>query len=103
MTVVLDLDGVICTEEKTFERSLARPKIGVQQRVRAWRAAGHTVVIYTARSWSEYRMTKHWLKTWGIEHDELLMGKPVYDVWIDDRAIRFTDWGSLGTTDPTPA
>ena len=60
--------------------------------MRRLRAAGHTVVVYTARSWSEYRVTKKWLDDHGFEYDGLQMGKPVADVWVDDRAIRFTSW-----------
>ena len=59
------------------------------------------MVVYTARNWPEYRVTKKWLDDHGFAYDGLHKGKPVADVWIDDRAIRFTDWddvlGQLGT------
>jgi uncharacterized HAD superfamily protein len=89
---MIDLDGVICTEERTFERPLAEPIPGAQEALRQLRAAGHTVIIYTARNWPEYRVTKKWLDDHGIEFDGLQMGKPVADVWIDDRAVPFTNW-----------
>lgn len=95
MVIAVDLDGVICTEEKTFERALANPKQGAKEGLFSLREQGHTVVIYTARSWSEYRMTAKWLKDQQIPHDLLVMGKPVCDLWIDDRALRFSDWKSL--------
>ena len=91
-TIMVDLDGVLCTEERTFERPLAEPIAGALEAVRQLRAAGHTVIVYTARNWPEYRVTKKWLDDHGFEYDGLHMGKPVADVWIDDRAIRFTDW-----------
>jgi uncharacterized HAD superfamily protein len=89
---MIDLDGVICTEERTFERPLAQPLPGAREALQRLRAAGHTIVIYTARNWPEYRVTKQWLDEHGFEYDGLQMGKPAADVWIDDRAIRFTTW-----------
>jgi len=40
-------------------------------------------------------MTTEWLKRHAIEYDSLVMGKPIYDIWVDDRAIRFENWTSL--------
>ena len=94
-TIMVDLDGVICTEERTFERPLAEPIDGARDALRQLRAAGHTVIVYTARNWPEYRVTKKWLDDNGLEYDGLHMGKPVGDVWIDDRAIRFTNWNEM--------
>jgi hypothetical protein len=91
-TIMVDLDGVVCTEESFFERPLARPIPGAREALRRLRAAGFTVVIYTARSWGELPVTRRWLAEHGIEYDGLHMGKPVADLWIDDRAIRFTNW-----------
>jgi phosphoglycolate phosphatase-like HAD superfamily hydrolase len=91
-TIMVDLDGVLCTEEMFLERPLAQPIAGAAAALRRLRAAGYVVVIYTARGWGEYRVAKQWLDDHGFEYDGLHMGKPVADVWIDDRAIRFTDW-----------
>ena len=91
-TIMVDLDGVLCTEEVFAERPLAEPIAGAREALQKLRAAGHIVVIYTARGWGEYRVAKHWLDEHGFEYDGLHMGKPVADVWIDDRAVRFTNW-----------
>jgi trehalose-6-phosphatase len=91
-TIMVDLDGVLCTEELFLERPLAQPVAGAAEALRKLRAAGYIVVIYTARTWAECRVTERWLKDHGFEYDGLHMGKPVADVWIDDRAVRFTDW-----------
>lgn len=97
MTIFVDLDGVICTEERTFERPLATPLPGAKETLQALVDAGHTVVVYTGRSWSEQKVAEHWLKENGIPFHGLHMGKPIADRWIDDRAIAFTDWASVAS------
>ena len=54
-----------------------------------WYEKGHTIVFWTARgtktgiSWFE--VTYNQLKSWGCKFHELRMGKPAYDVFIDDK------------------
>jgi hypothetical protein len=92
MNIFIDMDGVICTEEKTFERAIAKLIPGAKESLESLRAEGHQIVIYTARSWSELAMTKSWLKNNGILFDGIHMGKPVADRIVDDRAIPFNGW-----------
>lgn len=91
-TAVVDMDGVICEEKPTFERMLARPIPGAAAGIMRLRHAGYQIVIHTARGWGEYAATKEWLRRNDIYHDLLLCGKPIADVVIDDRAIRFKGW-----------
>lgn len=91
-TIMVDLDGVVCSEERTFDRPLAEPLPGARAALEALRAAGHTVVIYTGRGWPEYRATKKWLDDHGMPYDQIHMGKPIADLWIDDRAVHFKSW-----------
>ena len=52
---------------------------------------GHTIVYWTARGsgsgkdWSE--VTKEQFKRYGVKHHTLKFGKPVYDLFIDDKNI----------------
>jgi hypothetical protein len=106
MTILVDMDGVICTEQRTFERCLATVIPGAREALEALVAAGHTIVIYSARSWSELKMTKAWLEENKIPHHGIHLGKPVADCIIDDRAMRFNGWKSilndLGVEKPSP-
>ena len=95
MRLIIDLDGTICTEEKTFSRTLAKPIKGAKEALRKLRNRQHTIIIYSARSWSEYEMTIQWLKDNQIPYDQVILGKPVGDYWIDDRALRFTSWHQI--------
>ena len=95
MIIAIDLDGTICSEQKTFERSLAKPLPGVREGIEKLIESGHEIVIYTARTWSEFKMTKAWLDDNNIQFHGLQMGKPVFDLWIDDRAMQFDCWKSI--------
>ena len=61
LTIMVDLDGVICTEEMTFERPLAQPLPGAKEALAQLKAAGHTVVVYTGRAWAD---PQHLLAAW---------------------------------------
>lgn len=88
-TIECDIDGVLCSEEKTFERSMARPfqdEIAILNKLYE---QGNIIILHTARGWSEYRMTEEQLKKWGVKYDSLIMGKIIADIRIDDRSIKF--------------
>lgn len=95
MQLIIDLDGTICSEEKMFSRSLAKPIHKAIESVNSLYDQGHTIIIYSARLWIEFEMTSHWLQTNGVKYHQLVLGKPQGDVWIDDRAIGFTDWDTV--------
>lgn len=92
MQIVIDMDGTICSEEKTYSRSLAKVHQDAVESINNLYDEGHIILIYSARSWQEYEMTEHWLKTHNIRYHQLIMGKPIGDLWIDDRAIEFKNW-----------
>jgi uncharacterized HAD superfamily protein len=95
MKIVVDLDGTICEEMPTFEKALAKPKKRAIRYLNSLSKKGHFIIIYTARGWAEYNMTYSWLNEHSIPFDVLMMGKPIYDIWIDDRAIKFTSWDNI--------
>ena len=92
MRLIIDLDGTICTEEKQFSRSLAKPIEGALTAINKFKRLGYTIIIYSARTWAEYEMTVDWLNKNEIIFDQLILGKPLGDYWIDDRAISFKNW-----------
>jgi uncharacterized HAD superfamily protein len=92
MVIMIDMDGTICTEESPFNRPLAKPLKGARKAVNKLTEHGHTVVIWTARGWDQYRITKKWLDDHGFKYAQLLMGKPIANLIIDDRSRQFTGW-----------
>ena len=91
-TIFIDIDGTICSEERTFERSLAKPLLGAKEAVNKMYEDGHTIVFWTARGWEQYKITEHWLKENGFKYHQILMGKPQSTIFIDDRARKFEGW-----------
>jgi len=100
MKIAVDLDGTLCTwHPGAYER--AQPFVEPIDRVRRLGAEGHTIWIYTARGsslGSEQAARDRWealtlrqLAEWDVPYDRLIMGKPPFDLLIDDRAIPFVD------------
>ena len=92
MQIIIDMDGTICTEERMHSRSMAKPLDNAVESVNSLYDEEHTIIIYSARTWMEYEMTVDWLSRHGIKYHQLMLGKPVGDVWIDDRAITCDGW-----------
>lgn len=86
-TIVCDIDGILCSEEKTFDRWVARPYHENICKLNELHHCGHFIIIFTSRGWAEYKMTQQQLKDWGVRYDVLICGKPHADIIIDDRAI----------------
>jgi quercetin dioxygenase-like cupin family protein len=90
MKYFIDLDNTLC---KTIDGdySNSEPIVERIHRVNKLKEEGHTVVIWTARgskSGIDYReLTVKQLTEWNIQYDELLLGKPDYDVYIDDKSF----------------
>ena len=95
MRLVIDIDGTICTEERQFSRPLAKPIFKAAETINRLKDDGHTIILYSARTWAEYEMTVEWLSKYEIKYDQLILGKPIGDFWIDDRAIEFSSWEKI--------
>ena len=105
MRICVDLDGVVCQlrgADETYDQLL--PVAGAVAKLRALRAAGHTIILFTARHMKTCDgnagramarigpVTLEWLARHGVEYDEIYFGKPWADVYIDDNALRFESW-----------
>ena len=92
MVIMIDIDGTVCEELSPFDRPLAKPIRGAVTAVNKLVKDGHTIVFWSGRGWEQYRVTEKWLRDHKFKYAQLLMGKPIANLIIDDRACRFEGW-----------
>jgi capsule biosynthesis phosphatase len=108
MRISIDLDGTIChIKEPHQSYSNLTPVPGVIEKIKELRNAGHYIIISTARNMATQdsnlgkviknigKITLDWLEKYHIEYDEIYFGKPNAEIYIDDRAIRFSNWEEI--------
>lgn len=86
----IDLDNTLCmTVGNNYEQSTPiEERVGY---VNNLKQQGNHITIWTARgatSGIDHReLTIKQLNDWCVQYDELLMGKPNYDIYIDDKSF----------------
>tara|TARA_R100000008_G_C3546107_1_gene147650 strand:- start:516 stop:830 length:315 start_codon:yes stop_codon:yes gene_type:complete len=94
MRYCFDIDGTICSTNCHYEK--AKPYKEVINKINSLYNSDEYIILYTSRGtgsgidWKEF--TKKQLKHWGVKYHELLLGKPQYDIFVDDRAINNEEW-----------
>lgn len=92
----IDIDETICISPKNRDYSKADPIKENIEKANSLYKDGNTIIYWTARGtgsgidWRE--ITEKQFKEWGVKYHELKFGKPVYDVFICDKAINTEDW-----------
>ena len=92
---IIDIDGTICnkTDSDYLKCKPRKDKINLLNRLYD---SGHEVHYWTARgansgkNWDD--LTIEQLDSWNVKYNTINMGKPHYDVWIDDKAINVEDF-----------
>ena len=90
MRYFIDLDNTLClTYNGDYINS--QPIIDRIRYINDLKNKGHDITIWTARGSKtgiDYReLTIKQLELWNVSYDNLLMGKPDYDVYIDDKSF----------------
>ncbi len=102
--ICFDLDEVICrTRKKKYFSAKPYPK--AIKKINDLYSRGYYIKIFTARFMGRnnenifkakkqgFKKTLSQLKSWKVNFDELIFGKPSYDLFIDDKSIFFNkDW-----------
>jgi hypothetical protein len=93
MIIYIDIDDTICfydTSKNKLDYSNAKPyKQRIQKINELYYNKNNTIIYWTARgtqtgiNW--FNTTYKQLEKWGCKFHELRMGKPVYDLFIDDK------------------
>jgi len=94
MIYIVDIDQTICLTpyvDGKHRYDLSVPIYHRIEEINKLYDQGHTIIYWTARGsgsgldWTE--LTTKQLYDWGCKFEEVRLGKPSYDVWIDDKAV----------------
>lgn len=104
-SIYIDIDETICTtppntflihNKQSRDYSKATPLPKRIAMVNKLYDDGHKITMWTARGtgtgidWRE--VTEKQLAEWGVKHHELRMGKPAFDLFIDDKVLNSDRW-----------
>lgn len=88
--IFVDVDNTICTTESTNYEN-AQPLFERIQIINSLYDEGNTVIYWTARGTLSGRnylqLTKQQLTEWKCKYHDVRVGKPFYDLFIDDKNI----------------
>jgi hypothetical protein len=91
MTIYVDIDETICTTPKDRDYNKSKPLYDRIEKINDLYNKGHTIIYWTARGTTTgidwRKLTEQQLNKWLVKYHELHLGKPVYDLFIDDKNI----------------
>ena len=98
--ICFDIDNVICNTKKNYYKQ-STPKKKVIKFINSLYDNGYFIKVFTARFMGRYKskinakkkgylFTQNQLKKWGLKYNELIFGKPAYDVFIDDKNLGYS-------------
>ena len=94
MIYAFDIDGTICTDTKG-DYPKCEPYEDVIKKINELYHQ-HTIILFTARGTTScrdlYDFTKEQVESWGVKFHTLILGKPHFDLLIDDKVINNKDW-----------
>jgi capsule biosynthesis phosphatase len=103
MIYCFDLDNTICSTDSN-NYSSSYPNDEMILKVNNLFDVGHYIKIFTARGMTTYKgnvslvynnlfdLTTTQLKSWGVKYNELILGKPSFDFFIDDKNLSIEDF-----------
>ena len=104
MRICIDLDDTLC-RGKPY--NTATPLPGAKEFLQRLKDDGHEIVIYTARFMGRTdnnqkaacemgtELTINQLREWEFPYDEIYLGKPSADLYIDDKSISGVDYNQI--------
>ena len=93
--LAVDFDRVICDPETRLPGyKMGQPVEGALEALRALQSDGWRIVVHTVRAAGddEGGHVRDWLDYFGFPWHDVTAVKPAADVYLDDRAVRFTTW-----------
>jgi len=100
LRICFDLDNTLVTLPTIpGDYSSVKPIFKMISLLKNLKKLGHTIIIYTARRMNSHKhnvgrvirdiglVTFQTLEKFNIEYDEIIFGKPIADIYIDDKAL----------------
>lgn len=102
MKIAIDFDNVIYDHDGIWRGGeLTRGIVsGADEAMQRLHAAGHKLIIFSTRNWNpkQRKLISDFMSKHDIPFDDISTKKPNADLYIDDKALRFTTWSNvLGT------
>ena len=105
----VDIDGTICSPTVGRDYHKAEPWHDRIKVLNKLYDEGHYIIYFTARAMGRFAdlphsvasvkakevlfdLTKQQLDDWGVKYNELIMGKPHADFFIDDKGVKDEDF-----------
>ena len=105
----IDIDGTICTPTVGRDYHKAQPWKDRIKVLNKLYDEGNYIIYFTARAMGRFadlphsvasvkakevlfELTKQQLEEWGVKYNELIMGKPHADFFIDDKGVKDEDF-----------
>jgi len=96
MIIYVDIDHTICDNDNYLDYSNAQPWYDNIEKINQLYDDGHMIVYWTARGTGtniDWRTpTEKQFKDWGVKYHKLMLKKPLYNIFIDDRNINTDDF-----------
>ena len=94
MNIYVDIDNTICHTDDSLKSNKYKMSVPKQEKIDYMNSLyeqGNTITYWTARGNStgidQTDLTKQQLEAWGCKYHTLIMGKPSYDLLIDDKTL----------------
>lgn len=92
-TMIVDLDNTITQANYWWTGDITPPRLEAIKTLREYHEKGWNITIFTARHWACYENIISYLTYYGIPFDNVICGKPLGLIYVDDRATGFDgDW-----------
>lgn len=94
MNIYVDIDNTICRTDDSLKSNKYKMSVPIQDKIdyiNSLYEHGNIITYWTARGNStgidQTELTKTQLEAWGCKYHTLIMGKPSYDLLIDDKTL----------------
>jgi len=91
MIIYVDIDETICVTPENRDYKQSQPIFKNIEKINTLYDNGNQIVYWTARGSGSgkdwYALTEEQLKQWGAKFTKVMVGKPMYDLFICDKAI----------------